>query len=232
MKKRKDIVDRAADALKHEPVALGPPEETVRGTIAKLSEAAGKAGHQTVATKTNCISLARIAAAAVLLIVAGYAVGRLTARQPDLEKLHAALEGSLKSSLEPAIRQRVLDEMRQSWQLATAAGYVRLKDELSRQFHSQMSEFGAQILAASGELTDQRLTELITAINAAQTHERRWFAAALEQIERNRLEDKEQLADGLASLAVYTGDELARTKQELARCVPSTAADDAMPARQ
>ncbi|MHC4215365.1 MAG: hypothetical protein ACYSWP_18540, partial [Planctomycetota bacterium] len=53
----------------------------------------------------------------------------------------------------------------------------------------------------------------------AQRQERRWINSAFEQIESNRLEDKLQLTGGLRSLAVYTEDELERTKQDFAKLI-------------
>ena len=90
-------------------------------------------------------------------------------------------------------------------------------------------EFGAQILAASGRITDRRLTELIEAIDAAQINERRWIAAALEHIELNRLQDRNQLIDGIETLAAQTDDELARTKREMAQFLAYTQPESVVP---
>jgi hypothetical protein len=218
MKKKKDILNEAVNALKNQPVPHGPPPKGVDAVIAKLAEAVGQAEPTPSVENTKVVTLTKIAAAAVLLIVAGYAVGRLTApRPPDMQQLRRQLEPSLRASLQPVIRQDLLEELKRYWQLAWAGSHVRLKDDLGRQFHGEMTEFGAQILAASGRITDRRLTELIEAIDAAQIHERRWVAAALEQMELNRLQDKSQLISGLETLAVQTGDELARTKQDMAQ---------------
>ncbi|MHC4623732.1 MAG: hypothetical protein ACYS4W_07500 [Planctomycetota bacterium] len=217
MGKKKDIVNEAINALKSQPVPDGPPTDVVDRVAEKLS-GVGDMSHSGRREKLNVISLTKVAAAAVLLIIAGYAGGRLMPpRPPDLQQLHRQLEPSLRASLQPAIRDDLLGELKKSWRLAWAGSYVQLKDELSRRSRSEMAEFGAQILAASGQVTDRRLTELIEAIDAAQTQERRWIAAALEQMELNRLEDKSQLINGLETLAVQTGDELARTKQDMAQ---------------
>jgi len=53
------------------------------------------------------------------------------------------------------------------------------------------------------------LEELIESISTAQTQDRQWFTAALEQVELNRLRD----STAFASFAVRTEDELQRTKQ-------------------
>ncbi|HUW20213.1 MAG TPA: hypothetical protein VMW16_13025 [Sedimentisphaerales bacterium] len=230
MKKKRDILNKAVSALKNQPVPDGPPAEVINGVAEKLSEAGGDVSPARRSEKPNLISFAKVAAAAVLLIIAGYAAGRLTApRPPDLRQLQQELEPSLRASLQPAIRQELLDELKKSWRLAWAGSYVQIKDELGRQFSSDMTEFGAQILAASGRITDRRLTELIEAIDAAQINERRWIAAALEQMELNRLQDKSRLMNGLVTLAAQTDDELARTKQDMAQFLFYTRPDSPVP---
>ncbi|MHC4556318.1 MAG: hypothetical protein ACYTFW_03895 [Planctomycetota bacterium] len=155
----------------------------------------------------------KFAAAAVLLIGFGFIAGQLLAPRPlDVEELQAALEISLKSSLEPAIRQDLLEEINNRWQSAFAANRAQLKDELQQQVRRDLTEFAAQTLAASGTLTDQRLMELVQLIEAARVQDRRRVEEALEQIELNRLRDKNRLGNGLVSLAAQT-NELLRTKQ-------------------
>ena len=153
--------------------------------------------------------ITKFAAAAVLLIAVGYATGRLSAPQPlDVEELKAALETSLKSSLEPAIRQDLLEQMDDRWQSAFAAGCAQIKEELQRQVRRDLTEFAAQTLAASGTLTNQRLMELIRLIEAARIRERQQVAAALEQIEQEKI----QFRNGLLAVAAQT-NELLSTKQ-------------------
>ena len=152
----------------------------------------------------------KFAAAAVLLLAVGYATGRLSAPQPlDVEELKAALETSLKSSLEPAIRQDLLEQMNDRWQSAFAAGCAQLKEDLQRQVRRDLTEFAAQTLAASGTLTNQRLMELIQLIEATRRRERQQIEAAFEQIEQEKI----QLRNGLLAVAAQT-NELLGTKQD------------------
>jgi len=153
--------------------------------------------------------IAKLTAAAVLLIAVGYTIGRLSAPEPlDVEELKAALESSLKASLEPAIRQDLIVQLNEQWQLAFAAGCAQLKEELQRQVRRDLTEFAAQTLAASGTLTNQRLMELIQLIEAARWRERQQVAAALEQIEQEKI----RLRSGLLAVAART-NELLDTKQ-------------------
>ncbi len=158
--------------------------------------------------------ITKFAAAAVLLIAVGYATGRLSAPEPlDVEELKAALEISLKSSLEAAIRQDLFEQMNERWQSAFAAGCAQIKEELQRQVRRDLTEFAAQTLAASGTLTNQRLMELIQLIEAARMQDRKRIEAALEQIELNRLQDKTRFGNSLVTLAAQT-NELLGTKQD------------------
>ncbi len=151
----------------------------------------------------------KLAAAAVLLIAVGYATGRLSAPEPvDVEELKAALESSLKASLEPAIRGDLIAQLNEQWQSAFAVNSAQLKEELQQQVRRDLTEFAAQTLAASGTMTNQRLIELVQLIEAARRRERMQVAAALEQIEFNR----QQLENGLLSIAARTS-ELRRTEQ-------------------
>jgi hypothetical protein len=151
--------------------------------------------------------LMKLAAAAVLMIGAGYIAGLVSAPRPlDVEELQATLESSLRSSLEPAIRRELLKEVNDRWQSAFAANCAQLKDELQRQVRRDLTEFAAQTLAASGTLTNQRLMELVQLIEAARVQDRRRVAEALEQIELNRLEDRTRFGDGLVTLAAQTNE--------------------------
>ena len=96
--------------------------------------------------------IAKLAAAAVLLIAVGYAVGQLTTPQPDMEQLQSALETSLRASLS--------EDMDRRWKSAFAANCVEFKDQLQQQVRRDLTEFAAQTLAASNTRTEQRLIQL------------------------------------------------------------------------
>ena len=229
MKKRKNILDKAIEYLRSEPAPPGPPQQTVDATIIKLTEASKQPNTVKVEKRIQIIerikatrSFTKVAAAAVLLIAAAYAAGRLSApRPPDVEQLQAALE--------PAIRQNLLDEMKRYWQLGMVSSYVRLKDELSQQYRRDLSQFALQTLAASNAVTNELLTELIESINEAQTEDRQWVAAAFEQIELNRLRDNAQLSNAFVTFAVRTEDELQRTQQNMAQLLSFTQPDSSVP---
>ena len=216
MEENENKLEKAVEALKNEQIPPGPPQELTDSTIAKLAETAEQA--DTVQHKNRILifeglratkSLTKIAAAAVLLIAAGYATGRLSGpRPPDMEQIRAAIE--------PAIRQELLAETKQYLQLGLANGYVRIRDELSQQYRSDLNRVALQTVATSNAVTNELLTELIESINEAQNQDRQWVVAALDRIESNRLQDRNQFSNALATFALQTEDELMRTKQDVA----------------
>lgn len=229
MKENQDILSRATEALSQTLVPPGPDQQTVDATVAKL-RAAGAV--QPMAAGTGRIKilerikaakgLAKLAAAAVLLLATGYVTGRVAApKPPDVQQLY--------SKLAPAIRQQLLGEMEQRQQLIAAATYSQIRNDISRQYRQDLNQFAAQTMAASTAVTNQLLEDLITSINAAQVQDRHWVAAALQQIESNRLQDRTQLGTGLVRLAVYTEDELQRTKNGIAQFLANTQPQDVTP---
>ena len=233
MKEREseNILEKAVKALNDQQAPSGPPEELANSTIAKLTEISGQTNTFSSGRRIRLMerikvlnSFTKVAAAVILLIMAGYATGRLLSpKPPDIEQLRIALE--------PAIRQNILDEMKQYWQLGLTASYAQLKDDLSQQYRRDLTQFAAYTLAASGAATNQRLEELIESINQAQTQDRQWVAAALGEIELNRLKDNAQLSNAFATFAVQTEDELLRTQQNMAQILSYTQHNSLIPDR-
>ena len=226
MEENDKILENAIEALKNEQIPPGPPQELVKSTLAKLTETEEQ---EDTATSRNRIlifndlkaakSLTKIAAAAVLLIAAGYAAGRLSAPQaPDMEQIRAALE--------PSIRQKLLDETKQYMQVGLANAYVRIKDELSEQYRQELNRVALQSVAASNAVTNELLTQLVESFNEAQSQERQRIATTLGQIESRRRQDRTDLSNALTTLAVQTEDELMRTKQDMAQFLSNTQSDE------
>jgi hypothetical protein len=215
MKEDENILEKAVKALKNEQVPPGPPQALTDATNEKLAEAAGESHAEGISRQIRIIerlqiaqSLTKVAAAAVLLIVVGYAAGRLSAPQPpDAKQLCAVIE--------PAIRNQLLDDMKQYLQLGLANSYIRLKDDITEQYHRDLNQLAANIVTASGTVTNQLLEELIESIYTAQTQERQRVAAALEQIELNRRQENAQLSNALVNFAVQYEDQLTRTQQDM-----------------
>ena len=222
MEENENTLEKAVEALKNEQIPPGPPQEVIESTIEKLTETAEQADTIKFDNRIRIIeglkatkSLVKIAAAAVLLIAASYATGRLSGPRPlDMEQIQAALE--------PKIRQNLLDEAKQYLQVGLANGYIRVKDELSQQYREELNRVALQSVAASNAVTNELLTVLIESFNEAQSQDRQRIAAVLEQIESNRLKDRNELSNALATLALQTEDELIRTKQDMAHFLSYT----------
>jgi len=222
MDENENTLEKAVDALKNDRIPPGPPQEVIESSITKLSEAAGQTDTIKLDSRIGIIdrlkaskSLAKIAAAAVLLIAAGYTAGRLSgSRPPDMEEIQAALE--------PKIRQKLLEETRQYVQLGLANSYARIQDELSQQYRQELNRVALQAVAASNAVTNELLTELIASFNEVQSQYRQQVAVALDQMESNRLKDRSELRDAFATFALQTEDELIRTKQDVAQFLSYT----------
>jgi HEPN domain-containing protein len=236
MKENKDILAKAIEQLKNQQIPPDPPQELVESTLKKIEDKTDSSEGQNnkhislveiITNKKNALLLTtKIAAVAALLILSGYVIGRLSIpRTPDLQELQRNLESSLTASLEPAIRQKILEEMNQRWQLALASSYLNLKDELNEQYRKDLNDYALRTLAASNAMTNRRLEELIDAISTAQLQDRRWVTAALSEIELNRRQDKTQLASGLEALAYQTEDQLQRTRQDMVQLLADTQPD-------
>lgn len=218
MEDKKDILERAADVLKNEKIPPGPSQELVNQTIARLAETSEHSETIQLESRIRLRErlrvvnhLYKVAAAVILLLVGGYAVGRLSApRPPDMKKLQAALV--------PAIREELLDEINEHLQ----SSYASLTDSLDRKYQQDLNRVGMQILAASNTATNERLAGLIESFNEYQAQERQWFTTMLERLESNRLQDSAALSNALVTIAQQTKEEMARTKQEIVQLLPYT----------
>jgi hypothetical protein len=235
MKKRDDILARALAQLQQEGLASNVPQEVLDETMRRLADAqaAAEPARNLVplgsrengnSGRTAFIRLSlKLATAAAVLLFVGYAAGRLSApRPPDLEQLREALAPSLAASLEPAIRERVVEDLRPQYQLALAGTYVRVKEELTEQYRNDLNRFAVQTLAASNAVTNELLTQLIQSMDTAKAQDLRRIAQALYEIEHNRVQDRTQLASGLQTLAYHTENELTRTRRQVAQFLGDT----------
>jgi hypothetical protein len=224
MEDNENILKKAVDAIKNEPIPTGPPQNVVDATLAKLREGTGEQNsfesRQIPVWERFIFSnnLFKMAAAIILFLFVGFAGGRLTGPKPiDKEQLRSEIETSLRASLEPDIREQVLSQTKQYLQLGFVNCYAQLKDDLSQQYRQDLYQVAAQTLAAYNTTTNQLLENLIETINVAQTQNRQWTAAALEEVELNRQRDTAQLSNAFVNFATQTEDELQRTKQLLYR---------------
>lgn len=218
MKDSDDILAKAMEQMKNQRIPPGPPKEVVDATIARLAQAADERGQPT-SKSPNIIpairstrSFLKFAAAAALLLAAGYLVGSLSTPEPlDAQQLYAAIR--------PAIQQELLEPMNRDWLLTLASSNADLKDELHSEFRQDLNRFAVQTLVASGAATNELLKEFIDAVKATQARDLRSVAAALLEIELDRMRDKAQLTNGLETFAILYDDELQRTRRDIVQLI-------------
>jgi hypothetical protein len=211
MNQKDELLKNAVEALKQKQIPAGPPEDLAKVTLQKLEQIPMQQQEhfdkQVVLSKRFMIinNLVRIAAAVIVSISIGYAAGRISApKSPDMEQI--------RTKLEPAIREKLIEDV----QLGLASNYIQMKEELTAQYQQDLRQSALEILSASGNITNQLLEELVQAIATAQLQDRQWVAAALEQTERNRLADKNQLGGALVNFASKTVQDLQQTQQNVA----------------
>jgi len=231
MRRREDKLSEAIARLKQEGLSQELPKEVVDETLRKIADCgpgseSGATTWRTADSDTHIRSirnLFRLTAAAAVFLLLGYTVGRLATPKPlDLDQLREALAPSVATAIEPAIRARVADEMRRDYQLALAGTYVRVKEELTEQYRSDLNRMAVQMLAASNAVTNELLTQLVQSIDTAQTQDRRRMTRALYEMEMNRVQDKTQLASGLQTLVYRFEDDLSRTNNAIAQLAADT----------
>jgi hypothetical protein len=221
--------------LKEQGRSATPPQELVTETLTRLVQAETTHGPRDAlpgqATSRSRISrrlwpAGRWAVAAAVLLTAGYAVGRISATgEPDIDQLRADLLPSLAATLEPAIRQRVLEETRRDYQQAMVAGYIRMKDELTEQYRAELNRFAVQTFTASNAVTNQLLDQLVEAVQLSHRRDREWVAEAIAELEASRRADTTQLGTALAGLGAEMDSRIHNTKNEIVRLLANVQTD-------
>jgi hypothetical protein len=159
------------------------------------------------------------AAAAAVFIAVGFLVGRVSKSQTvNIEQLR----NELKVSLSSEIRKEVSEQLKGDLQAAFAAGFEQVKDGLRNEYQQDLNRYAIQTLAASSAVTNQLLTELISTIDTSRERDLRQIAAAMEQVELNRMRDSSELRNSFTTFASYTGNELTRTRNEMAELLSNT----------
>jgi len=208
----RDLLAEAVGRLRREGLSQELSQTVVDETIRRLGAAGagtdraaphGVAGrHPRWTMRRATVRLALAAAAAIAL---GFALGRLSGPEHlNMDQLRDAVAPSVVAAVEPAIRARLIEDMQQRYQVALAATYVKVKEELTAQYRDELNRIAVQMLAASNAATNQLLEELVESIDTAQTHDLRRITRTLYQMELNRLQDRTQLATGLQTLASRT----------------------------
>lgn len=235
----KDILSKAIDELKQTSAAAGPPQEVVNETLTRLMQAekaceslppSEAAALRRSHARFSRASAVRWAAAAAVLLTAGYLAGRVsTGGRPDVDELRTALLPSLAADLEPAIRQRIMEDTRREYQQALVIGYLRMKDELTEQYQADLNRFAIQTFAASNTVTNERLEQLVEAVRESRRQDHERVAEVLAKMEASRREDTTEFGTALASLGAQMETRIEHTKSEIVRLLANTQTDASIP---
>ena len=128
------------------------------------------------------------AAAAALVLLVGFGVGRLTAAKADVAKLRAAIA--------PELRRE-------------------LSQEFARFVHDELERSASATLAAAGQQTDQAVSLLAKAVQDTRAEDNRAVYAALNKLESQSFERFVSLKRDLDTVAVNADDRLRDTAQGL-----------------
>ncbi len=159
------------------------------------------------------IRLARMAVAAVIVLAAGIAIGRLTGPKPvDVETLRADVQASVTASLIPAVQEHLLAVMDQRLESTLSKNETEFSAEIIEQVRQELQVFGAQLTSNSRQVMDQQFTEFVQLLEAARQKDRQRVARAFEQVEFNRLRDAQRIGRGLYTLATQTTELPASTE--------------------
>ena len=149
--------------------------------------------------RVRLLRASRWAAAAVVLISAGYVAGRASAPgSPDVERL-----GALAA---PVVTESVLADVEDRLASWTEGNYARLKRELYALTRRDIRATLEQNAAVYEATLDKRLAELVKLIEATRALDRQRIAEALEYVEANRLEDRAQLRSHIVTVAARVNE--------------------------
>ena len=146
------------------------------------------------------------AAAAVLLLGIGYGVGRIYPDPgPDLDALRAALE--------PRIRQSLREELTSEWKATLVEAWSQMEEDLYEQLQTDLSELATQAFIVSNAHTNRVLSDLVISLEGRREEDWQTIAAVFGELESRRISDNALLRNDVQTLAVFTEDELLRTKR-------------------
>lgn len=151
------------------------------------------------------------AAAACVLIVAGFLAGQVLRPSIDMDALAQQWAASVQPQMEANITASVVETLRPE----IVGEYAAMQDALSDQINMQLTAYAEQTVLHNDYQTYRLLTELIKSIQVAQVQNQQWALSAMQELEEQRLLDQQQMRSELATFAVYTDDQLQQTQRKL-----------------
>jgi hypothetical protein len=180
-----DLLDKAVEALKDSSSQGHPPAHVVEQTRARLRELS--TGSSTTAMRPWLLGssrLVRLAAAAVVLVVAGIGIGRITGPR--------GLTAEQVRDLEDRMTERVEARLAGQW--------------------AQAQQVSLATLRQTNAATTRTLASVVEDLRTSQARERQWMAAALGRIESDRFQREASLSGDMAVLASLTQTQARSTR--------------------
>jgi len=97
---------------------------------------------------------------------------------------------------------------------------LQMRNDLADKMTTQISESTAQSVALSQAMNAKLIREFADAVQTVQSRDRQVVSDALLRLEEKRLQDKKQTQKAVTSLALATGEEIARTRRQLFEASP------------
>jgi predicted anti-sigma-YlaC factor YlaD len=151
------------------------------------------------------------AAAACILITISFLVGRLSSPAIDTAKLQQELAASLRPQIENQVTASVVQSLRKE----VVGQYAKMQDNIAGQISTELKAYAEQTVVRNDIQTYRLLAELIDAIKTSQSQNQQWVLSAMDTLEKCRLKDQTKMRSEFADFAVYTGNELTRTQEQL-----------------
>jgi len=151
-------------------------------------------------------------AAAAVLIAAGFFSARLL--QPAISKEQLFAEWS--QTIQPQMEQKLADAVARQLR----PELLQMRNDLADKMTTQISESTAQSVALSQAMNAKLIREFADAVQTVQSRDRQVVSDALLRLEEKRLQDKKQTQKAVTSLALATGEEIARTRRQLFEASP------------
>jgi len=173
------------------------------------------------------------AAAALVILAAGFGFGRtVSPSKMDPLKIRAAIESSLKTSLENELRQKFAKDFQEQWQGNIADLRARIAADYKNQLQEDLEKVTGATLTAANAETARLLAEFATSAAVKRTEEAQAIGTALKELESKRLNDYANLRKELETVAVLTELGLRNAQQDIVQLASFAQPNSSTPASQ
>jgi hypothetical protein len=126
-----------------------------------------------------------VAAAAVVMLTTGFAVGRLSSSRPDLKQIQASIS-------EP-LRQSIKQELEQQFKAQLATALENSRAEIAAALSAKLDAASQRLLAESINGAKNQVDALAATLAALREEDKKAVAAAFNDIEQQRINDRRDL---------------------------------------